>query len=99
MVAAGDVHMHARDRRALQDTLTAIRHKTTVAQAGYALYPNGERHLRPLATLQRIYPAAWLAETLAIAPRCQFSLDYLRYEYPEEIVPRGRNTDRPTCDV
>jgi len=89
LTAAGDVHMHARERRALQDTLTAIRLKTTVAQAGHALHPNGERHLRPLATLRRIYPSEWLAETLAIAGRCRFSLDELRYEYPEEIVPAG----------
>ncbi len=90
LVAAGDVHMHRRERRALQDTLTAIRLKTSVAQAGYALFPNGERHLRPLETLQRLYPAAWLAETLVIAQRCRFSLDELRYEYPEEIVPAGQ---------
>jgi error-prone DNA polymerase len=89
VAAAGDVHMHVRDRRELQDTLTAIRLKTTVAQAGYALHPNGERHLRPMETLQRIYPSAWLAETVAIAGRCHFSLDQLRYEYPEEIVPPG----------
>ncbi len=89
IAAAGDVHMHARERRALQDTLTAIRLKTSVAEAGYALHPNGERHLRPLETLRRIYPEAWLKETLAIAGRCTFSLEELRYEYPEEIVPPG----------
>jgi error-prone DNA polymerase len=89
VAAAGDVHMHARERRALQDTLTAIRLKTSVAEAGYALHPNGERHLRPLETLSRIYPHAWLEQTLAIADRCKFSLDSLRYEYPEEIVPPG----------
>ena len=89
IAAAGDVHMHARERRALQDTLTAIRLKTTVARAGYALHPNGERHLRPLATLERLYPPEWLAETVVIAERCRFSLDELRYEYPEEIVPPG----------
>src|SRR2546423_7673826 len=92
IAAAGDVHMHERERRALQDTLTAIRLKTSVAEAGYALHPNGERHLRPLETLRRVYPAAWLAETLAIAERCRFSLDTLRYEYPEEIVPAGETT-------
>jgi error-prone DNA polymerase len=92
IAAAGDVHMHERERRALQDTLTAIRLKTSVAEAGYALHPNGERHLRPLETLRRVYPAAWLAETLAIAQRCRFSLDSLRYEYPEEIVPAGETT-------
>ena len=48
--------MHGRDRRALQDTLTAIRLKTSVAEAGHALHPNGERHLRPLETLRRVYP-------------------------------------------
>jgi len=89
LMAAGDVHMHCRERRALQDTLTAIRLKTPVAQAGYALHPNGERHLRPISTLERLYPSAWLAETICIAKRCKFSLDELRYEYPEEIVPPG----------
>jgi error-prone DNA polymerase len=89
VMAAGDVHMHCRERRALQDMLAAIRVKMPVAQAGYALHPNGERHLRPLATLERLYPSAWLAETVCIAKRCKFSLDELRYEYPEEIVPSG----------
>ncbi len=89
IAAAGDVHMHIRERRALQDTLTAIRLKTTVARAGHALFPNGERHLRPLTTLERLYPAEWLAETINVAGRCTFSLDTLRYEYPEEIVPPG----------
>src|SRR5207253_55085 len=90
VAAAGDVHMHARERRALQDTLTAIRLKTSVAEAGYALHPNGERHLRPLETLSRLYPPAWLEQTLVIASRCQFFMDSLRYEYPEEIVPQGQ---------
>src|ERR1700682_5171202 len=86
IAAAGDVHMPTPQRRALQDTLTAIRLKSSVAEAGYALYPNGERHLRALETLRRIYPPAWLEQTLAIADRCKFVLDTLRYEYPEEIV-------------
>src|SRR5215471_12294401 len=89
LVAAGDVHMHTRERRALQDTLTAIRLKTPVSEVGHALFSNGERYLRPLATLERLYPPEWRAETLAIAARCDFSLDELRYEYPEEIVPKG----------
>jgi len=88
-VAAGDVHMHVRSRRVMQDTLTAIRLKTTVANAGLALYPNGERHLRTYASLQRVYPPALLEESVAIAQRCRFSLDELRYEYPQELVPEG----------
>jgi error-prone DNA polymerase len=84
-VAAGDVHMHKRSRRALQDVLTAIRLNTPLTSVGYALHPNGERCLRPLPRLQELYPAPLLAQTLAIAERCQFTLDELRYEYPEEI--------------
>jgi error-prone DNA polymerase len=89
LVAAGDVHMHVRARRALQDTLTAIRLKTPVTECGFALFPNGERHLRSRARLAGVYPPELLAETLRVAERCRFSLDELRYEYPEEIVPHG----------
>jgi error-prone DNA polymerase len=88
-VAAGDVHMHRRARRALQDVLTAIRIGSPLHSAGYALYPNGERCLRALPRLRELYPELLLAETLAIAERCSFKLDQLRYEYPEEIVPPG----------
>jgi error-prone DNA polymerase len=89
IAAAGDVHMHVRSRRALQDTLTAIRLRTTVAEARDALYPNAERHLRMRMRLAQLYPPALLAETVRIAQRCTFSLDSLRYEYPEELAPPG----------
>jgi len=89
LVAAGDVHMHVRGRRALQDTLTAIRLGTTVDRGGYALYPNGERHLRDRSVLAGLYPAALLQASLDIARRIDFSLDELRYEYPHELVPAG----------
>ncbi|MEO6031286.1 MAG: PHP domain-containing protein, partial [Burkholderiaceae bacterium] len=91
LVAAGDVHMHARGRRALQDTLTAIRHRTTVAEAGHRLFPNGERHLRNRRALAAIYPDDLLAESVRIAGRCRFSLRQLRYQYPHELVPPGHN--------
>ncbi len=90
LAAAGDVHMHAASRQRLQDTLTAVRLCTTVANAGHALFPNAERHLRKPAHLAALYPAQLLAETLRVADRCTFSLDELRYEYPEEVVPPGR---------
>ena len=89
LVAAGDVHMHVRSRQRLQDTLTAIRLGTTVSAAGFSLHPNAERHLRHRLTLERIYPPELLGETVRIAERCTFSLDSLRYEYPEEVVPAG----------
>jgi error-prone DNA polymerase len=89
LVATGDVHMHRRSRRILQDMLTAIREGVTIENAGFALYPNGERHLRTLEVLQHFYPADLLAETSRIAEQINFSLDELRYEYPDEIVPPG----------
>jgi len=92
LVACGDVHMHRRSRRILQDALTAIRERITVDQAGFLLYPNGERHLRSIELLQRVYPADLLAESVHIAAAIHFSLDEIRYEYPDEIVPDGETT-------
>jgi error-prone DNA polymerase len=87
LVAAGNVHMHVRSRRRLQDVLTAIRIRRPVAECGLALHPNGERHLRQRIGLARIYPETLLEETIRIAEQCVFSLDSLRYEYPEELTP------------
>jgi error-prone DNA polymerase len=89
LVAAGDVHMHTRDRRRLQDAVTAIRLNIPIAEAGWHLYPNGERYLRERERLARLYPAELLDESVAIADACTFSLDELRYEYPRELVPDG----------
>ncbi len=89
LVACGDVHCHVRGRRALQDTVTAIRLRQTVSAAVASLHPNGERHLRPREALARVYPPALLAQSCRIAERCHFSLDELRYEYPRELVPAG----------
>jgi error-prone DNA polymerase len=89
LVAVGDVHYHVRSRRPLHDVLTAIRLKTSVDQIGRRGLANGERHLRPISTLQKLYPADLLANTVEIARQCTFSLKALRYEYPEELVPQG----------
>ena len=92
LVASGDVHMHIRARRILQDALTAVRVGTTVDKAGFALYANGERHLRSLPVLERVYPADLLAESVRIAGRIDFSLDEIRYDYPDELVPDGETS-------
>ncbi len=86
-VATGDVHMHVRRRRALQDVMTAIRHHCTVGEAGDLLFPNGERHLRTREALSAIYPTHLLEESIRIADRCQFALTELVYRYPAELVP------------
>lgn len=89
-VAVGQVCMHVRSRKPLQDCLTAIRIGKSIADCGYQLAPNAEQHLRSRLRLANIYPAKALQETLRIAKLCQFSLDELRYEYPDELVPKGQ---------
>ncbi|MBK7261948.1 MAG: error-prone DNA polymerase [Rubrivivax sp.] len=89
IVAVGDVLMHARSRKPLQDALSATRLRLAVPDCGHALEPNAEAHLRSRARLAQLYRPEWLAATLELAGRCSFSLDELRYEYPEEIVPAG----------
>ncbi|MES2535150.1 MAG: error-prone DNA polymerase [Pseudomonadota bacterium] len=89
VIATGDVCMHVRSRKPLQDTLTAIRVGQPVSDCGYALAPNAEQHLRSRVRLANLYPAAALAQTVAAASSCTFSLDELRYEYPDELVPAG----------
>ena len=92
LVAAGDVHFHVPQRQPLSDVLTAVRHGCTVAAAGELLFPNAQRYLRSpeeMAVLFARYPEA-LQRTLEIARQTTFSLDELRYEYPEELAPAGQ---------
>jgi error-prone DNA polymerase len=91
LVAAGDVHMHVRERRKLQDTVTAIRLRKSILEARGQLFPNAERHLRRRERLARIYPPDLLAETLRIAGLCKFSLTDIDYQYPKELVPDGHS--------
>ncbi len=89
IVAAGDVCMHVRSFKPLQDTMTAIRHGIPVAQCGYRLAPNAEQHLRSRVRLGNLYTRQALDESVRVADLCRFSLDELRYEYPQELVPKG----------
>jgi error-prone DNA polymerase len=89
VVALGHVVMHVRSRKPLQDTLTAIRVGRPVHECGYDLAPNAEQHLRSRLRLANLYPEYALGETTNIIAHCSFSLDELRYEYPDELVPPG----------
>ncbi|MFP4891043.1 error-prone DNA polymerase [Paraburkholderia sp. EG304] len=89
VVALGEVVMHVRSRKPLQDTMTAIRVGKPVHECGYDLAPNAEQHLRSRLRLANLYPEDALAATVDITSRCTFSLDELRYEYPDELVPAG----------
>lgn len=92
LVATNNVHYHATDRRELQDVLTCIREKCTIHSAGFKLYSNAERYLKPIDEIHRLfrqYPGA-INHALELADACQFSLDELKYLYPEEITSEGR---------
>ncbi|WP_276682489.1 error-prone DNA polymerase [Thalassolituus oleivorans] len=91
VTCANHVHMHSTERHALQDCLTAIRHNTAINDIAQHLFSNAERHLRSPKKLQHLYSSALLNSTLDIANRCQFSLDEIAYQYPEDGVPKGQN--------
>jgi len=87
VVATGDVHMHTRKRRALQDILTCIKHNCTLDDAGRLLFQNGERYLRDVRALCSVYPLQTLHNTAEVAALCTFDLAELDYQYPREVVP------------
>ena len=92
LVATNNVHYHAAERRELQDILTCIREKCTIHSAGFRLHSNAERYLKPIDEMYRLfrqYPEA-IKRTLELADACRFSLDELKYLYPEEITNEGR---------
>ena len=87
VVAAGDVHMHRRQRRALQDVVTCIRHNCTLDTAGRKLFPNGEHYMRDARALCSIYPEQAIQNSADVAALCNFNLSELNYQYPKEVVP------------
>jgi error-prone DNA polymerase len=86
------VHYHEPFRRPLQDVLTCVRHQCTIREAGFRLFANGERYLKSPSRCTGCSPTCRTAlwRTMEIAQRCTFSLEELRYEYPDEIVPPGK---------
>lgn len=92
LIATNDVHYHIPSRRELQDILTCIREKCTIQKAGFRLHQNAERYLKPVKEMQRLfaqYPKA-IEQAQELADACKFSLDELKYQYPEEIASDGR---------
>lgn len=101
LVAVNDAHYHAPERRPLADVLTCIREKCTIAEAGFRLAANAERHLKLPSEMARLFaefPEA-IARTVEVADACSFSLDQLKYEYPDEPVPPGRTAQRHLEDL
>jgi error-prone DNA polymerase len=96
MIAVNAALYHDPSRRTLQDVLTCIREGCTIDAAGVRLQANAERFLKPAAEMARLFRSheAALARTLEIVEACPFSLDELRYEYPDEPVPQGKTPDQ-----
>jgi error-prone DNA polymerase len=89
LVAVGDVHMHVRSRKPLQDVLTATRIGKPLTECGHALQRSAEQHLRTRLRLAHLSRRA-AGRDAAGGARCHFSLDELKYQYPDEVVPRGQ---------
>jgi error-prone DNA polymerase len=101
LLATNDVLYHHPSRRRLQDVLTCIREKTTIDAVGKRLEANAERFLKPAGEMARLFrdvPEA-IAETMRFAGRIAFSLDQLKYQYPDEPVPPGKTAQRHLEDL
>jgi error-prone DNA polymerase len=104
LVATNDVLYHTREQRPLQDVVTCIREGCTIAEAGFRLAANAERHLKSAAEMERLFrdhPGA-VARSMEIVERCRFNLKELRYEYPDETgadgVPAQEKLERLTLE-
>jgi error-prone DNA polymerase len=96
LLAVNDVLYHDPDRRPLQDVLTCIREHVTIFEAGRRLQQNAERHLKSTDEMVRLFhehPEA-IAETEKLLARITFSLDELRYNYPEETIGNGETAQQ-----
>ena len=92
LLATNDVHCHLPARRPLQDVITCIREGCTIQNAGFRLMANAERHLKPAIEMLRLFRGyeGAIRRTIEIKERCRFSLNELRYDYPDEPVPPGK---------
>lgn len=96
LIATNDVLYHTPERRQLQDVLTCIREHFTIHDAGRRLEKNAERHIKPPAEMARLFrehPQA-LEETGRFTDKISFSLDDLKYEYPEETIGNGETAQQ-----
>src|SRR5690242_19606426 len=101
LLATNEVLYHHPDRRRLQDVLTCIREKTTIDAIGRKLEANAERYLKPINEMARLFrdlPEA-ISETMRFAKRISFSLDQLKYQYPDEPVPPGKTAQQHLEDL
>ena len=101
LLATNDVLYHCPERRELHDVVTCIREHTTLDEAGRLLEANAERHLKPADEMARLFRKApeAIAETIRFAERINFKLDQLKYNYPDEPVPREKTPQQHLTDL
>jgi len=90
LIACNTIVMHQKSRKPLHDTLTAIHENTPIQALGKKLQSNAEAYLKPIDEIKQLYPASLIEETLTFSNQCHFSMDELRYQYPEELVPKNQ---------
>ncbi len=100
LVATNDVHYHNPERRELQDIVTCIREKTTINESGFLLHQNAERFLKPHDEMHRLFRqyADAIKRTQELTEACQFNLDDLKFEYPQQLMPDGRTQQQALED-
>ena len=99
LLATNDALYHCRERRELQDVVTCIREGVTLNEAGRLLESNAERHLKDTAEIASLFAPDAIAETVRFADRIAFSLSQLKYNYPDEPVPRGKSPQQHLEDL
>ena len=101
LIAHNDVHYHEPERRKLQDVVTCIRNHVTLEAAGRLLHLNAERLLKPAVQMQALFADAPEAvrETQNFASRISFTLDDIKYNYPDEPVPKGKTPQQHLEDL
>ncbi|WP_374344920.1 PHP domain-containing protein [Phenylobacterium sp.] len=100
-VVTNDVLFHHPDRRMLQDVVTCVRHGCTIDELGFRRERNADRHLKPAAEMHRLFPnyPEALARTVEIADRCRFSLEELKYQYPDEVSEPGKTPQETLTEL
>jgi len=101
IIAINDVLYHSYERRQIQDVLSCIREHTTIDKIGKKLEHHAERYLKSTSEMARLFrkmPEA-IEETIKFLNRVKFSLDELRYEYPDEPIPEGKTAQEHLADL
>ncbi len=90
MLACPCALMHEKSRKPLHDTLTAILENIPISKLGTKLQGNAEAYLKAITDIEQLYPPELIHETSVVANLCAFSMESLRYQYPQELVPKHK---------